>query len=119
MYYNNKDFDKVLLTNDNLINTEPHKTNLVLHTRYILTDTNTMLTLYILQGESGKNYLCDIGSVLDTAEDLDLSRKIVVDNANKFGLKIENEKIYCEIDPYNIEKQLQNFIDFAKHLGLI
>ncbi len=118
MYYN-QDFANALLENENLISTEQHQTNLVLHTNYVFTDSNNMLTLYILQGKSGESYLCDIGSVLDTADDLDLPAKVVKSNAIKFGLKVEDEKIYCTADINQIEYQLQNFIDFVKHLGLI
>lgn len=118
LYYN-QDFANALLENKNLINTELHQTNLVLHTNYVFTDSNNMLTLYILQGKSGESYLCDIGSILDIADDLDLPAKVVKANATKFGLKVEGVKIYCTADINQINDQLQNFIDFVKHLGLI
>ena len=115
----NNQFAEILLDDPNIASTQPHGTNLVLHTRYILAETNTMLTLYILQGESGASYLCDIGSIFDTAEDLGLDRKIVVANAAKFGLQVDQEKIYCQTNQYDITSQVQDFIDFVKHLALV
>ncbi len=115
----NQEYIDILKDNQNLISIEQHKTNLVLHTVYSFTDTNTMLTLYILEGESKQTYLCDIGSIFDIADDLDLDSKIVEKHAKDFGLKIEQEKIYCTVDKDNLVEQLKNFLAFVMHIGLI